>query len=121
MGLRTQDFSELGFVNDFMFAKVMRNGKLCKQLLEVILGVTIERIDYLEEQKTIDHSMDARGVRLDVYVKDDKHTVYNVEMQTTITNSIRVTLFLSVQKIFLEKAGMFTHLRICAFRTLQFI
>lgn len=83
MGLRTQDFSELGFVNDFMFAKVMRNGKLCKQLLEVILGVTIERIDYLEEQKTIDHSMDARGVRLDVYVKDDKHTVYNVEMQTT--------------------------------------
>ena len=76
MGLRTQDYNELGFVNDFMFAKVMRNGKLCKQLLEVILDVTIERIDYLEEQKTINHSMDARSVRLDVYVRDDKNTVY---------------------------------------------
>lgn len=83
MGLRTQDYGELGFTNDFMFAKVMRNQRLCKQLLEVILDVRIERIDYLEEQKTIDHSVDARSVRLDVYIKDDKHTVYNVEMQTT--------------------------------------
>ena len=83
MGLRTQDYDELGFTNDFMFAKVMRNRKLCKQLLEVILNVRIERIDYPEEQKTIDHSIDARSVRLDVYIKDDMQTVYNVEMQAT--------------------------------------
>ncbi len=83
MKLRTQNYSELGFTNDFMFAKVMRNRKLCKQLLEVILNVKIERIDYPEEQKTIDYSVDARSVRLDVYIKDDEHTVYNVEMQTT--------------------------------------
>ena len=83
MGLRTQDYGELGFTNDFMFAKVMRNHRLCKQLLEVILDVSIERIDYLEEQKAIDHSVDARSVRLDVYLEDDRRTVYNVEMQTT--------------------------------------
>ena len=83
MGLRTQKYHELGFVNDFMFAKVMRNRKLCKQLLEVILDVAIEHIEYLEEQKTIDHTVDAKSVRLDVYVKDDKHTIYNVEMQTS--------------------------------------
>lgn len=83
MGLRTQEYHELGFVNDFMFAKVMRNRKLCKQLLEVILDVTVERIEYLEEQKTINHTVDARSVRLDVYIKDEKHTVYNVEMQTS--------------------------------------
>ncbi len=83
MPLRTQDYKELGFTNDFMFAKVMRNRDLCKQLLEVILDIRIERIDYPEEQKTIDLSMDARSVRLDVYVKDDASTVYNIEMQTT--------------------------------------
>ena len=26
---------------------------------------------------------DARSVRLDVYIKDNKNTIYNVEMQTT--------------------------------------
>ena len=26
---------------------------------------------------------DAKSVRLDVYVEDDEHTVYNIEMQTT--------------------------------------
>ena len=83
MGLRIQEYHELGFVNDFMFAKVMRNRKLCKQLLEVILDIAIDQIEYLEEQKTIDHSINAKGVRLDVYVKDDKHTIYNVEMQTS--------------------------------------
>lgn len=83
MGLRTQNYNELGFANDFMFAKVMKNPKLCKKLLEVILDVTIDHINYIEEQKTIDHSVDARSVRLDVYVKDEGQTVYNVEMQTT--------------------------------------
>ena len=59
----------------------MRNRKLCKQLLEVILDVRIDHIDYPEEQKTIDHAVDARSVRLDVYIEDDRHMVYNVEMQ----------------------------------------
>lgn len=83
MGFRTQNYRELSFANDFMFAKVMRNRKLCKKLLEVILDVEIERIEYPEEQKSIDISRDARSVRLDVYIKDNMNTVYNIEMQTT--------------------------------------
>lgn len=81
--LKTQEYRELGITNNFIFKKVMRNHKLCKQLLEVILGVKIKRIEYQEEEKTIEHSLNARGVRLDVYVEDDENTVYNVEMQTT--------------------------------------
>jgi len=47
------------------------------------LASTFDRIEYPEEQKSIDIAMDAKSVRLDVYVKDDKDTVYNIEMQTS--------------------------------------
>lgn len=62
----------------------MSNPKLCKKLLELIIPeMRIERIEYPELQKSIKEDADARSVRLDVYVKDDKETVYNIEMQTT--------------------------------------
>lgn len=83
MELRAQNYKELGFTNDFIFAKVMRNPKLCKHLLEVILDLEIEHIEYPEEQKSIDLLLKARSVRLDVYVKDGIGTIYNIEMQTT--------------------------------------
>lgn len=76
-------FEELKLSDDYMFAKAMRNKSLCKELLEIILDVEIEDIVYPEEQKVIDYKADAKSVRLDVYVKDTKHTVYNIEMQTT--------------------------------------
>ena len=34
-----------------------------------------------ENQKTIDLLLDCRGIRLDIYVKDENNTVYNIEMQ----------------------------------------
>jgi predicted transposase/invertase (TIGR01784 family) len=35
----------------------------------------------IEEQKTIDLLLESKGIRLDVYVKDENSTIYNVEMQ----------------------------------------
>lgn len=35
----------------------------------------------VEEQKTIDLLLESKGIRLDVYVKDENNTIYNVEMQ----------------------------------------
>jgi len=61
----------------------MRNTKLCKKLLEVILGIRIRQIEYPDEQKVIDISSDAKSVRLDVYVEDESKSIYNIEMQTT--------------------------------------
>ncbi len=83
MGTNYQKYSELEFSNAFKFSKVMKNHKLCKQLLEVILGVKIRQIVYREEEKTLDHAVDSKSVRLDVYIEDDENTVYDVEMQTT--------------------------------------
>lgn len=84
----TKEYDKLRITDDFMFAKVMRNQKLCKKLLEVILNVKIDKIEYCEEQKTIDITKDAKSIRLDVYVRDGRDTIYNVEMQTVDTKNL---------------------------------
>ena len=86
--MRQKEFKDLTFADDFMFAKVMLNETLCKQLLEIILDVKIRKISYPEEQKVIDPSYDSKSVRLDVYVDDDKGVIYNVEMQTSNPGNI---------------------------------
>lgn len=86
--MRKKKFKDLTFADDFMFAKVMLNEKLCKQLLEIILEVKIKRLSYPEEQKVIDPSYDSKSVRLDVYVDDENGTIYNIEMQTTNPGNI---------------------------------
>ena len=81
-------YDQLTLTDDFIFAKVMKNKKLCKKLLEIILDVEIEKIEYVEGQKVIDLMKETHGVRLDIYVKDGNNTVYNVEMQTTDTKNL---------------------------------
>jgi predicted transposase/invertase (TIGR01784 family) len=72
---------ELNLEDDFLFAKVMSDKEICKELLEEILEIKIEKVEIIEEQKTIDLLLESKGIRLDVYVKDEKNTIYNVEMQ----------------------------------------
>ena len=74
---------ELTITDDFMFGAVMRNPRHCKPLLELILNIKIRKIEYPELQKTVDERFDSRGIRLDVYVEDDRNTVYDVEIQTS--------------------------------------
>lgn len=83
-----QLWENLRISNDFMFAKVMRNPELCKGLLERLMDIQIDHIEYPEEQKVIDISKDSKSVRLDVYLKDEKGTVYNVEIQTTSNRNL---------------------------------
>lgn len=81
-------FEELTLADDFLFCKVMQNEKLCKELLEIILHVKIKRIVYTDTQKVLDNTIDEKSVRMDVYVQDDKHTVYDIEMQTSDTKEL---------------------------------
>lgn len=74
-------WENLDITDDFLFGKVMRNPEICKQMIEAILDINIERIEYPEEQKVIDMTADSKSVRLDVYVKDTKDVIYNIEMQ----------------------------------------
>ena len=77
MNLKT--WENLDITDDFLFGKVMRNPEICKQMIEAILDIKIDRIEYPEEQKAIDMTVDSKSVRLDVYVKDTKDVIYNID------------------------------------------
>lgn len=85
---RRVSFEELTIADDFMFCKVMQNEELCKELLEIILDVEIEKLVYHEDQKVFRETIDGKGIRLDVYVRDENHTIYDLEMQTTNTREL---------------------------------
>ena len=82
-------WEELQISNDFIFGKIMQDPKLCKGLLQRILpGLKIDRIEYPETQKAIRPDIDAKSVRLDVYVEDGKGTVYDIEMQVGMSKEL---------------------------------
>lgn len=84
-----KEYDELLFTDDFLFCKVLENNEdLCTELLELILGKKIRKINYLAKQKIIDITSDGKGVRLDVYLEDDENTVFDIEMQTTTSRNL---------------------------------
>ena len=65
-----------------VFDMVMRDEGICKGLIECVLGFDIERIDYHAVEHSLEPGLNARGVRLDAFVKGSGR-VYDVEMQAS--------------------------------------
>ena len=85
---KSKKYEELDFTDDFMFCKILyHNKQLCKELLELILGKKISRIEYHNQQKQIEVIPEGKGVRLDVYLEDER-TVYDLEMQATYKRNL---------------------------------
>ena len=72
--------SELTIKDNFIFGAVMCEEPNCRRLLEMVLDFPIERIE-VNKEKSIVYHPEYKGVRLDVYAKDEERTHYNVEMQ----------------------------------------
>lgn len=77
----SKTIKDLNLDDDFLFAKVMSDHEICKRVLEKILNIKIKKLTMPTEQKVIDLILDSKSVRLDIYVKDEFDTIYNVEMQ----------------------------------------
>ncbi len=77
------DWEHLTIANDFVFCKAMLDEGLCKDVLETVLGIEIDRVEHVDRQHVIDADPGSKAVRLDVYVRDGAGTVYDVEMQVT--------------------------------------
>ena len=71
---------DLTIRDNFMFAAVMMQEDNCKQFLEMVLGIEIARIE-VSYEKSIIYNPKCKGVRLDVFAKDEHNTCYDVEMQ----------------------------------------
>ena len=73
----------LTITDDFIFGKIMRDPDLCMELLRRIFPqYDIERIEYIKVQESIRLDKEAKGIQLDVFVKDSRQVAFCVEMQT---------------------------------------
>ena len=76
-------WQNLTITDDFIFGKIMRDPDLCMELLRRIFPqYDIERIEYIKVQEAIRPDKEAKGIQLDVFVKDNKNVAFCVEMQT---------------------------------------
>lgn len=71
---------DLTIKNNFMFGAVMCDENNCKGFLERVLQFPIARVE-ISKEKSIVYHPEYKGVRLDVYAKDEQGTHYDIEMQ----------------------------------------
>ena len=63
--------------NNFIFYKVMRhNPDVCKELLELLLEIEIDRIE-MRGEEVIETDFGSKGIRLDIYAKNESNA-YNI-------------------------------------------
>lgn len=77
---KKRTLKELTIKDNFLFGAVMADEENCKEFLEMVLDIPIERVKVSKEKSIVYHP-EYKGVRLDVYAKDEQHTHYNIEMQ----------------------------------------
>ena len=71
---------DLTIKDNFMFGAVMCDENNCKGFLERVLQFPIARVE-ISREKSIVYHPEYKGVRLDVYAKDEQGTHYDIEMQ----------------------------------------
>lgn len=84
---RKKTLQELTIKDNFMFGAVMCDEKNCKRFLEIALGFPLARVEVSKEKCIVYHPQ-YKGVRLDVYARDENNTHYNVEMQAVKTPAL---------------------------------
>ena len=81
MGQFSKKWEDLNFSDNYIFCKVMRNESLCKEMLQILLDLKVEKINYIETEKQIENLYDAKGIRMDVFIQDSDRVI-DLEMQT---------------------------------------
>jgi len=77
------------FKDNFIFSKTLElYPDLCRKIIEMILNIEIEHIEFPEREKVIEARTDSKGIRLDVYVEDNQNCFFDIEMQVTDSDNI---------------------------------
>ena len=77
----TKKIEDLTFIDNGMFQAVMHEPGISEEVVSRLLHVNVKKIVYPELEKPIKPFYTSKGVRLDVYLKDDDKII-DVEMQT---------------------------------------
>lgn len=78
---RPKNVDELTFTDNGMFQAVLHEPGVCAELVERLLGIKVKKVEYPELEKTIAPYYISKGVRLDVYLKDEDKVI-DVELQS---------------------------------------
>ena len=82
-----QKWEKATLSNNFIFYKVMRDHpQACKQLLEMLLKIKIQKME-MHNEEVIEIENGAKGIRLDVYVKDTGR-MFDIELQVANTEDL---------------------------------
>ena len=76
-----KQWESLTFTDDFVFSRVMHDENICRQVVELILGVRIGKIHYLSAQDEHKTDPDSMRIIMDVFLRDENRII-TVEMQT---------------------------------------
>ena len=76
-----KQWERLTFTDDFIFSRVMHDENICRQVVELILGVRIGKINYLSAQDEHKTDPDSMRIIMDVFLRDENRII-TVEMQT---------------------------------------
>ncbi len=84
-----EKWRRLTFADNYIFCKVMEESPaICKKMIEMLLGITIEKIEFPQAERTIKYGWDSKGIRLDVYVRDSAGRTFDVEVQTSTAKNL---------------------------------
>ena len=101
-----EKWERLTLSNNFIFYKIMRSHPdACRELLELLLKVRIERLS-LAAEDSIGVDYGAKSVRLDVFVQDESR-IFDVELQVANTKELpeRARYYQAVMDVDSLKAG----------------
>ena len=77
----SKTFDELTFSDDWMFKKVLEDPGVCAELIERLLHIRVNHVEYPALEKVIAPYYTSKGVRLDVYIKDSDKVI-DIEIQS---------------------------------------
>ena len=78
---KLKTYDELTFADDYLFCQIMQDENICKGVIKTLLGIEVEKIEYLNKQQEFSPSLGSRGIRMDVYVKNSEQ-IFDLEIQT---------------------------------------
>lgn len=101
-----EKWEQAGLSNNFIFYKVLRNNpEVCKELIELLLGVKFSRIEMYQEE-TILTDPNSKGIRMDLYVQSSNECM-DLELQAIDTKELpeRARYYQSVMDVDHLKKG----------------
>ena len=83
-----KDWEEAGISNNFIFCKIMEDEELLTELIRMVAPeLDFSKIE-IRTENSIEVAIDAHGIRLDVYAKNEEGDVVDIEMQVSDVNCL---------------------------------